>query len=88
VALSEARWSPVELGVSRVAWGSGRGSEKRRDDCSRRAVGELYALDMMARGCDGLVWLCRCLQCYTYNILGSEAVRRSSLLTLTLEEWH
>jgi transposase len=49
VALSDARWSPVELGVSRAAWGKGRGSEKRRDDCSRRAVGELYALDIVAR---------------------------------------
>jgi hypothetical protein len=47
VALSEARWAPVELGVSRAAAGSGRGSEKRREDCSRRAVGELYALDIV-----------------------------------------
>ena len=52
------RYVPVELGVSRAACGSGRGSEKRREDCSRRAVGELYALDMVAAlpgGCDVVV---------------------------------
>lgn len=48
MALSEARYAPVELGFSKGAAGSGRGSENSRDDCSRRAVGELYALDMVA----------------------------------------
>ena len=49
VAVSDARYVPVEEGVSRAEGGSGRGSENRREDCSSRAVGELYAFDMAAR---------------------------------------
>ncbi|KAI7372110.1 hypothetical protein KC354_g2 [Hortaea werneckii] len=41
--------TPVEVVFSMCGWGSGRGREKRREDCSRRAVGELAALDMVAR---------------------------------------
>ena len=51
VAVSDARYVPVEEGVSRAEGGSGRGSENRREDCSSRAVGELYAFDMTAVVC-------------------------------------
>lgn len=63
VAESDERYTPVEVAVSNAGWGRGRGKEKRRDDCSSRAVGELSDLDMtpgqrcqqcrLARCCDG-----------------------------------
>lgn len=46
VAESDERYTPVEVAVSNAGWGRGRGKEKRRDDCSSRAVGELSDLDM------------------------------------------
>ena len=34
--------------------GSGRGREKRREDCSSRAVGELTAFDMVVYTANGI----------------------------------
>lgn len=47
VAVSEWRYRPE---VSSGWTGSGRGSEKRRDDWSNRAVGEVAVLDMVVYG--------------------------------------
>lgn len=42
--MSDAR--PVLLMSSMTGWGSGRGSEKSREVCRSRAVGEVAALDI------------------------------------------
>lgn len=47
---------PVEVRLSLRGAGKGRGREKRRDDCRRRAVGDVAAFDManaVANGCVG-----------------------------------
>lgn len=44
--MSDALYWPVDVAESRGGVGRGRGMENRREDCSRRAGGELSDLDM------------------------------------------
>ena len=46
VAVSDALYEPDAVADSNAGGGRGRGSEKSRDDCSNRAVGECSDFDI------------------------------------------